>query len=210
MFTGLIEEIGSIGAISRRGGLIDIQVEAHVVLEDVRIGDSIAISGVCLTVTAFDRRSFTVQAGQETLRLTTAGNLRPGTRVNLERALKVGDRLGGHFVSGHVEAVGKIISVTDTGEQREIRIAVPDELDPYIVGKGSIAVDGISLTVTSAKPGEFGVAIIPHTMAATTLAENRAGDAVNIETDIFAKYVEKYARPKEGLNMETLRRLGYA
>ncbi len=209
MFTGLIEEIGTIVSLNRRGNLLELQIGAGTVLEDIRIGDSIAVSGVCLTVTGFDSRSFSVQAVHETIRRSTLGSLRNGIRVNLERSLKVGDRLGGHFVFGHVEAVGTIAAVS-SGEQRDIRVKVPGELDPYIVEKGSIAIDGISLTVTDAKPGEFGVSVIPHTLKVTTLGEKSPGDAVNIETDIFAKYAEKYARPKSGLNMETLKRLGYA
>ena len=210
MFTGLIEEIGTIVSVSRRGDLLELGIGAKSILEDIAVGDSVAVAGVCLTVTAFDRRSFTVQAVRETMRRTTLGSLGTGSRVNLERSLRVGDRVGGHFVFGHAEAVGTVSEITPAGEGKEFRFAIPAELDHYIVEKGSIAVDGISLTVMYARPGEFGAAVIPHTLAVTTLGENRPGSKVNIETDIFARYVEKYARPASGLSIETLRRFGYA
>ncbi len=210
MFTGLIEEIGTVASLSRRGDLLELCIDARSILEDITIGDSISVAGVCLTVTAFNRRSLNVQAVRETMRRTTLGLLGTRSRANLERSLKVGDRLGGHFVFGHVEAVGTVSEITPAGEGKEFRFTIPAELDPYIVEKGSIAVDGVSLTVMYARPGEFGIAVIPHTLAVTTLGENRPGDKVNIETDIFAKYAEKYARPGSGLTMETLRRSGFA
>jgi riboflavin synthase len=208
MFTGLIEEVGTVLAANVRADLLELRIGAATVLGDIAVGDSIAVSGVCLTVTSFEGGSFSVQVVPETVRRSTLGRLRNGSRVNLERSLRVGDRLGGHFVFGHVDAVGSIASMT-AGEQREFRITAPPELDPYIVEKGSIAMDGISLTVTGAGAGWFGVSVIPHTLEATTLGEKRPGDPVNLETDVFAKYVEKYARPKGGLTMETLRREGY-
>ncbi len=191
MFTGLIETVGTVGNVSRRGTMIDITIEAPSILDDVRTGDSIAVSGVCLTVTRFDDRSFSVQAVAETLGKTTLAGIARGRRVNLERSLRLGDRLGGHIVQGHVDGTGKVVARGGTTENMVFTLAPDASLERYIAGKGSVTVDGVSLTVTRARPGEFGVSVIPHTLSATTLADLRPGDTVNIETDVLARYVEK-------------------
>ena len=209
MFTGLVEEIGTVLSLKQRETVAEIAIRAQAVLEGVAVGDSIAIAGVCLTVTAFDARSFTVQAVRETLGRTTIGTFRPGKHVNLEHALKAGDRLGGHFVQGHVDGIGTIASIVPVGDGKDFRIAIPGELSNFLVEKGSVAIDGISLTVTAMNPGNFGISVIPHTLSTTTLGGNRVGDTVNIETDILAKYIEKFSRQRDGITEESLRRLGY-
>jgi len=209
VFTGLIEEVGRIRSVRRGSRTIDIAIDAHKVIDDIRIGDSIAVSGVCLTVVAFDAASFTVQAVEETLARSTLGAANPGTPVNLERSLKLGDRLGGHIVQGHVDGTGRIVSRRGDAENVVFGIAPEQSLERYIAGKGSVTVDGISLTVTYSKPGEFGVSIIPHTLGETTLNSARAGDRVNIETDVIARYVEKLIGKSGGLTLETLTELGF-
>lgn len=158
---------------------------------ELSLGDSVAINGVCLTVTEFTDRRFTVLAGGETLRRTNLGGLRLKARVNLERALAVGDRLGGHLVSGHVDAVGDIVQWRDLGANIDITIRAPASALRYVVEKGSIAVDGISLTVNRVDAQTFAVALIPHTVSKTTLADKHVGQKVNLEVDIIGKYVEK-------------------
>jgi riboflavin synthase len=209
MFTGLIEEIGIIRSINQRGAVHNIAVEASLILDGMKIGDSIAVDGVCQTVTAFDHRYFTVQAVQETLDRTTFSELSPGAHVNLERSLRVGDRMGGHFVQGHVEATGVITGINLVGEGRDFRITVPTEITHYIAEKGSIALDGISLTVTFVAGIEFGVSVIPHTLKSTTLGGKRRGERINIETDVIAKYLDRLFTSKGGLTMETLKQYGF-
>ncbi|MDP2983286.1 MAG: riboflavin synthase [Candidatus Latescibacter sp.] len=209
MFTGLIEEVGKVVSTVRRGSMMDITIEAHVILDDMKLGDSVSISGACQTVTGFDTSTFTVQAVEETLRRSTLGDLANGEAVNLERSLRLMDRLGGHLVQGHVDGTGKITRIGGTGENKLISIAQPPELSRYIVEKGSIAVDGVSLTVTYARAAEFRVSVIPHTLGATTLSRARVGDRVNLETDIIAKYVEKLLGPKDPLSMHHLEELGF-
>jgi riboflavin synthase len=158
----------------------------------------VAVDGVCLTVTARGARGFEVLAGAETLERTTLGRLRPGARVNLERSLRVGDRLGGHFVQGHVDGVGKLVARRDRGANLELELRVPVELARYLVEKGSVAIDGISLTVNRVTGPVISVALFPHTAQETTLADRRVGDPVNLEVDMLAKYIEKLtaeARP---------------
>ena len=209
MFTGLIEEVGHIVSVSRRGQMIDFTIEAQTILDDVKIGDSIAVSGACLTVTTSGEKSFTVQAVEETLRRTTLGKLSPGKPVNLERSLRLGDRLGGHLVQGHVDGTGRITSRKGTSGNVLFGIAPEPGLEHYIAEKGSVTVDGVSLTVTFAKKGEFGVSIIPHTLQATTLEQIRRGDIVNLETDIIAKYVEKLLGRDGSLTLNNLKELGF-
>ncbi len=209
MFTGLIEEIGTVEAVVARGRIIDIKVRADTVMDDIAIGDSISISGVCQTVTSFDTTTFTVQAVSETISRTTFGDLKKGGKVNLERALKVGDRLGGHIVQGHVDGIGRIVSKKASGNNFDITIAPDAALNRYIVEKGSITIDGISLTVTYVKNGNFGVTIIPHTLGATTLEKVRVGDRVNLETDVLAKYIEKLIEPDGSLTTDRLKALGF-
>jgi len=191
MFTGLIEEVGTVGGVRRGQTGADVTVRASSVLEDTRVGDSIACNGCCLTVTELGADSFVVHAGTETLSRTTVGEWTSGARVNLERALSAGARLGGHFVQGHVDAVGQVLAVTPEGETTRWRFLLPDSLQPFVVNKGSITVDGISLTVTTIVPGAFEVAIIPHTLAHTTLGTAPVGARVNLEVDILAKYVHR-------------------
>jgi len=209
MFTGLIEEVGRLGRVARHGKMIDLTIEANVVLDDVKTGDSIAVSGVCLTVVNFTSSSFIVQAVEETLRRTKLGSASPGMPVNLERSLRLGDRLGGHIVQGHVDGTGKIVARRGSSENVVFGIAPDSALERYIAEKGSITVDGISLTVTYAGKGEFGVSIIPHTLKETALETARVGDIVNLETDVIAKYVEKLLGRDSGMTMERLRELGF-
>lgn len=191
MFTGLIEEVGRIGAIRYAGGGADLVVEAPRIGATAVPGESIAVNGACLTVEAAGPTGFTCHAGAETLARTTLGELAVGTPVNLERALAVGARLGGHFVQGHVDCVGEIVARLEEGSIVRFTIAMPEEYLRFVAEKGSIAVDGISLTVTEVTRGQFGVAIIPHTLVHTTLSAARRGQRVNIETDILAKYVHR-------------------
>lgn len=209
MFTGLVEEVGAISSVTQRGGILTLAVTAMAVLEDIRIGDSIAIDGVCQTVTAFDGGSFTVETVAETIGRTTFGRLHRGDRVNLERSLKIGDRLGGHFVQGHVDGTGRVTARKEYGGNVDLTIAAEASLGKYIVEKGSIAVDGVSLTVTHAADATFGVTVIPHTMGATTLERARPGDEVNLETDIIARHIEKLMGTRGGLTTERLRQLGF-
>ncbi len=209
MFTGLVEEVGYINAIYRRGRMLNFTIDVSASLDDMNIGDSIAVNGACLTVTEIGNSSFTVQAVEETLMRTTLENLKKGDPVNLERALCLGDRLGGHLVQGHIDGTGRIVARKGNADNVIISIAPKHDLERYIVEKGSIAIDGISLTVTYAKTGEFGVSIIPHTLKATTLGKARIGDHVNIETDIIAKYVEKLMKAKGSLTTDRLHNLGF-
>lgn len=192
MFTGIIEEIGRIKHIRPGGRSLELTVEASVVLTDVKLGDSIAVNGVCLTVTSFGAHGFAVDVTPETYRQTNLSKLSAGSRVNLERAMRLGDRFGGHIVQGHVDGSGVI-----TGRRPEENAVVftiePHDpaLQRHILARGSIAVDGISLTVVSADERQLAVSIIPHTLAQTVLADKQPGDTVNLETDIIGKYVEK-------------------
>jgi riboflavin synthase len=192
MFTGLVEDIGTVVGAERRPDAVVLRVRpARVPLAELVIGESIAHDGVCLTVTEVGADGYTVLAGAETLARTTLGDVRTGDRVNLERALRAGDRLGGHLVAGHVDATGRIAHRDDAGANLVIAIAPPPALLRYIVEKGSIAVDGISLTVNAVSRDDFSVAIIPHTRDATTLGARPLGGRVNLEVDLVAKYVEK-------------------
>jgi len=212
MFTGLIEEVGTVRSVARATAGADITIEASTVLSDSGLGDSIACNGCCLTVTQMGAGSFAAHAGAETLARTTVGQWRPGTRVNLERALSAASRLGGHFVQGHVDGLGQVVSVTMEGDTARWRFSLPDELSPFVVEKGSVAIDGISLTVTEVSHGALAVAIIPHTVAHTTLGTLGPGDRVNLEVDILAKYVHRMLRamqPAGGVTEEFLREQGF-
>lgn len=193
MFTGLIEDVGTVErAEPGEDAVVLVIAPERLPVGELVAGESVAVDGTCLTVTGTDGGCFTALAGTETLRRTTLGAARPGqTRVNLERAMRAGDRLGGHLVSGHVDAVGEIVHVRDLGANIEVKVAADRALLRYVVEKGSVAVDGISLTVNRASPEAFEVALIPHTAAHTTLAEKSAGQKVNLEVDVIAKYVEK-------------------
>ncbi len=187
MFTGIIEEVGTLDRLA--GG--EIAIRAAKVLEDVALGDSIAVNGICLTVTHFDAAHFTADVMPETVRRTSLAELRHGSRVNLERALTLRSRLGGHIVSGHIDGVGTIAAMQEEGNAILLTVRARDDLLRYIVEKGSVALDGISLTVARAGAAEFTVSLIPHTREITNLREKRIGSRLNIETDILGKYVEK-------------------
>ncbi len=191
MFTGLVEDVGRIERTDRRSDAVIFSIASDVIADaTLGLGDSVAVNGVCLTVTEFRRGHFQVLAGAETLRLTTLGTLRPGAKVNLERAVQVGSRLGGHIMQGHVDGMATMKSKKDLGANVEFVFQTPPELMRYIIPKGSIAIDGISLTVNRLEGTSFSVALIPHTEAKTSLATKNVGQAVNIEVDMIGKYVE--------------------
>jgi riboflavin synthase len=191
MFTGIVEEIGEVASIRATGRAISLAIRANKVLEDVRLGDSIAVNGICLTVVSFDRSHFVVDVVPETMRRTTLHELAPGHLVNLERAMAMGGRFGGHIVSGHIDGVGRIVSIAREDTARVIRIAAPSFVMRYVVPKGSITVDGVSLTVMDVDAESFRVSIIPHTGQVTILKDKQEGSRVNLECDIIGKYVEK-------------------
>lgn len=196
MFTGIIEELGTIQKMDRRADSICLTIKAKKVLEGTKIGDSIAVNGVCLTVTKLTDSFFSADVMHETMRRTSFVELRNGSAVNLERALAVGDRLGGHLVSGHIDGIGHIARETMDGIARVITVAIPKVMEPFIVEKGSIAIDGISLTVVSVGNSQFTVSIIPHTMSSTTLVDKHPGAVVNLETDMIGKYVHSFMTVK--------------
>ncbi|MDR7519413.1 MAG: riboflavin synthase [Armatimonadota bacterium] len=199
MFTGIIEAMGEVRRVEHGPGGARLRVHAGALLDGARVGESIAVSGVCLTMVAVDGGVFEVDLAVETLRRTTLGALRPGDPVNLERPLRFDQRLGGHIVQGHVDGVGTITALEPQGDGVWMEIQPPLDLLPYIVEKGSIAVDGVSLTVARARDGgPFAVALIPHTLAVTTLGRRGCGDRVNLEVDILAKYVERLVRGAQG------------
>jgi riboflavin synthase len=194
MFTGIVEELGTVVAVERRGDAARLAVRGPLVVKDARHGDSIAVSGVCLTVATVDDDTFTADVMRETLERSCLGVLREGDPVNLERAATLGTRLGGHLVQGHVDGVGSIVG-REPGERWEVvRISLPPGLGRYVVEKGSITVDGVSLTVTYVNESEFGVSLIPTTLELTTLGHKGIGTPVNLEVDVIAKYVEKLVR----------------
>jgi len=190
MFTGIIAAVGRIGkAVPVRGGRRLVIDAAGLGLRDVAAGDSIAVNGACLTVVARKARTFEVDVSRETLACTTG--LAAGDRVNLEKAMRLADRLGGHLVSGHVDGVGTVARVEKAGASREIAVKAPAKLSKYLARKGSVTVNGVSLTVNAVKGAEFTVNVIPHTLAATNLGELRAGGKVNLEVDLLARYIER-------------------
>ena len=210
MFTGIIQDTGTVRKFTRRGGDALIEVATtSLPLDDVKIGDSIAVSGACHTVTALGAQGFTFDVSAETLSRTTLGGLRAGDRVNLEKALRMSDFLGGHLVLGHVDCVGRIVERTARADSIVCGFTLERGLSKYVVARGSVTVDGISLTVNSCEGDRFYVNIIPHTAEKTTLAGKKAGDPVNIETDILGKYVEKLLRPGRGVDMDVLREHGF-
>ena len=192
MFTGIIEGVGRLAAREPRGGDVRFSfATGSLPFEHVQLGESIAVNGVCLTVVAFDAGSFQADASTETLALTTLGTLAEGAALNLERAMRPSDRLGGHLVSGHVDGLGKVLGIHDDARAQRWRFAAPPALLRYIAKKGSICVDGVSLTVNAVDGEGFEVALIPHTVAHTRFAETAVGDAVNLEIDLVARYVER-------------------
>lgn len=211
MFSGIVEEVGTVRHLERRGPSATLEVIAQRVLEETRVGDSIAVNGACLTVTALGAGTFTVDLAPETLRRTNLGDLRPGSPVNLERSLAMGGRIGGHFVQGHVDDVGRVVALTREGDAVMAHFAAPPQVMRYVVPKGFIAVDGVSLTVVQRLADGFTVSLIPHTLAHTIAGHYRVGDGVNLEADILGKYVEFLAgwQTEGGLSREFLARPGF-
>lgn len=193
MFTGIVEDVGQVTALTPLPSqqALRLTVRARLLDEEQEIGASLAVDGVCLTVTAWRSGEIDAEVGPETIARTTIGKLGQGAHVNLERPLKLGDRLGGHMVAGHVDAVGHIVAVAPRAEAIDVTVRAPGELLRYVIEKGSVAVDGISLTVNGVDAQTFTVSLIPHTQAATTLAHKGPGGAVNLEVDLIGKYVEK-------------------
>lgn len=198
MFTGIIEELGTIKAIKRGGTWCVLTIGASMILQDVQLGDSIAVNGICLTVTSFSSDHFTVDVMPETLDKTSLSSLQIGSWVNLERAMGAGGRFGGHLVSGHVDGTGIIHSKKKWGNAVLIEIKASEELLYYMIPKGSITIDGISLTIVDVKMDRFSISIIPHTLEMTILQYKGAGDIVNLECDIIGKYIEKYVTARKG------------
>ena len=192
MFTGIVEELGTVRSLKRTSRESRLQIGAKKILEDIHIGDSIAVNGVCLTVVLFSEGEFTVDVMNETFSRSSLGNLRIGDEVNLERAMPANGRFGGHIVSGHIDGTAKIKACFDDGNAKWYEIAAGPELLDGIVMKGSVAIDGISLTVAKVTASSFSVSIIPHTLDATVLRNKRPGDVVNIETDVIGKYVKQF------------------
>jgi riboflavin synthase len=218
MFTGIIEELGRVRSLERRGEGARLIIEASTVTGDAREGDSISVNGVCLTAIDVRADSFAADGSRETLQRSTLGRLRAGSPVNLERAVTPSTRLGGHIVQGHVDGRGRFLSAEEHGGSWTLRIGYPKELARYLVYKGSVTVEGISLTIAALADDYFEIAIIPKTWAVTNLSHLRAGDEINLEADIIAKYVERIltagrqgeeAAPASSLTMEKLAELGY-
>lgn len=195
MFTGLVEAIGRVAEIVDDPPGKRLMIDAGSIAEDVKLGDSIAINGCCLTVVTRQENRLDFEAGAETLSRTNLGELRKDSSVNLERSLAVGDRLGGHFVTGHIDAVGRLLERCDDPPWAHLEFEMPPALASQVAAKGSIAVDGISLTVVAVEPHSFSVALIPHTLEVTTLGRRQVGDHVNLETDLLAKYVQRSFDP---------------
>jgi len=212
MFTGIVEEMGSVKALRREAGAARLAIAASTVLGNTAIGDSISVNGVCLTVVEMGADAFTADVAVETLSVTNLGELKAGARVNLERALQLSARIGAHLVSGHVDAVGRIRSRREEGSGWRIFFDAPDSVLRYVIKKGSIAIDGISLTVADVDRTGFSIAMIPHTAKLTTLGFKTAGDGVNLETDIIGKYVERLlsCRVEGGLTLDQLKNAGFA
>ena len=211
MFTGIIEEIGTVKSIQKSSEYATIAISAEKIMDDVRIGDSVAVNGVCLTATTVSSKGFTADIMAETLRRSSLGSLSVGSRVNLERAMLAGGRFGGHIVSGHIDGTGTIKNLSKEGNAIWVTIATDISILKYIIEKGSIAIDGISLTVAYVDDSVFKVSIIPHTQDETTLTSKKVGDTVNLENDIIGKYVGKLmsydkgeSSSKKELSMDTL------
>jgi riboflavin synthase len=192
MFTGIVEIVGRVAALSREGELARLAIEAPELAQGVRVGDSVSVSGGCLTVTRIEQGRVHFEAVRETLERTALGELRVGARVNLERALRADARLDGHIVQGHVDGTGRVRALLRHGDDVRLSVACDPQLRELMVEKGSVAIDGVSLTVASLDAEGFEVALIPHTLSATTLSDRRPGDRVNLEADVLAKYVRRY------------------
>ncbi len=213
MFTGIIQTVGRILRLELRSGDVRLHVDsADLDLADTQLGDSIAVSGVCLTAVTLTERGFAADVSNETLSLTSLGHLKPGDPVNLEKALRLADRLGGHMVSGHVDGLGKVVSITPDGRSQRWTFEVSPALSRYIAAKGSVCIDGTSLTVNEISGGCFGVNVIPHTIDHTAFHARRVGDSVNIEVDVIARYVERLLTSGEAprLDENFLKQHGFA
>lgn len=215
MFTGLIEDLGTVRELRRESSRVRLTVGTTIPAAELRLGDSVAVNGICLTVVAIGDGSFTADVSPETLERTTLGEAAPGRRVNLERALRLSDRLGGHLVSGHIDAIATITERLQENNAVRFTFRLPAVVNRYVAEKGSVAIDGISLTVNAVTEETFSVAIIPHTLAMTTLQEKKSGDRVNIETDLVARYLARLlgvdgAKPAGGsLSLEFLAKHGF-
>lgn len=214
MFTGLIEDIGTVAAIDKSGTAARLTAATSLTLDEIALGDSIAVNGACLTVVAKDSGRLTFDVSPETMVRTGLKDLKAGSRVNLERSLRLGDRLGGHLVSGHVDCIATMVERRELAGNLLLSFRLPREFIRYLVAKGSVTVDGVSLTVNSVTDDGFAVNIIPHTSAQTTLQDKRPGAGVNIETDLLAKYVERLLAGKKseaaaGVTMELLAKSGF-
>ncbi len=214
MFTGIIEEVGKVKSVQRSRSTAALEIEASHVLVGLRLGDSVSVNGACLTIRRHSSRDFMAELSEETLNRSSLGELRPGSLVNLERPLLPTSRLGGHFVQGHVDGVGKLLAMRRQEEFAVAEFSLPVGIRRYVVNKGSIAVDGISLTVAALKGESFEVAVIPHTLENTNLQSCRPGDSVNLECDVLAKYVESFLDRRQlpsdsRITVEYLRERGY-
>lgn len=215
MFTGIIEELGKISSLEKHASGAKIRIAAKIVTENTSEGDSIAVNGVCLTALDIKKDSFTADVSQETLDKSTLNKLKTGAVVNLERAVTPTTRLGGHIVQGHVDATGKFVSAKQNGDFWTVRVSFPQEIGQYLVYKGSVSVEGISLTIAELKDNYFEIAVIPKTWELTNLSSLKAGDAVNLEADVIAKYVErillygKTTEKSDSVTMEKLRKMGF-
>jgi riboflavin synthase len=212
MFTGIIEEMGTVRALRRSAGSARLVLTAARVLQGTAIGDSICVNGVCLTVVEMGNAGFSADVAVETLRVTNLGELAVGAKVNLERALQLSARIGGHLVSGHVDAVGRIREKREEGNGWRMVFTAPENVLRYVIRKGSVAIDGVSLTVADVDPSGFSIAMIPHTAKLTTLGFKSAGDSVNLEADIVGKYIERLLvrRDDGGVDLDLLKKSGFA
>ncbi|RME24950.1 MAG: riboflavin synthase [Deltaproteobacteria bacterium] len=209
MFTGIVEDIGRVIRTERVAAGALLQVESSLDPASMKPGDSVAVNGACLTVTRIVNGTLSFDVGPETLRATTLGRIGPGHRVHLERALRVGGRLGGHLVTGHVDGVGRLLRRRPVGNNLELEFEAPPEVVPYLVPKGSVAVDGVSLTVNSPSGGRFSVTLVPHTLERTLLGRLREGDRVNLEGDIIGKYVRHFVPGGGGITEDFLSEHGF-
>lgn len=214
MFTGLIEEVGVVKEIFNKGDNLRLAIAASIIMDDISIGSSIAIDGTCLSVVKYTNKTFEVDVSEETVKKTTIGGFKSGRKVNLERAMKIGGRLGGHFVTGHVDGIGKITKFDKAVDGAYLSIKAPEDTIKYMVYKGSVAIDGISLTAASVDSDSITIALIPHTIEMTNLKEKSIGEKVNIECDIIGKYVERFVNPTTDtkhstLNIDFLKDHGY-
>ncbi|MFZ8934801.1 MAG: riboflavin synthase [Bacteriovoracaceae bacterium] len=212
MFTGLVKELGKVISVTPNKEGTEITISSNELIKEIGVDDSVAVNGCCQTVIRFDSKSFTVQAVQVTLDKTTFGGLKPGDEVNLELALRLSDRLGGHLVQGHVNGVGQLRSIQKNGKNYVLSIGAPEALSKYIVKEGSIAIEGISLTVADKNLNEFKVSIIPHTWENTILKNRKVGDSLNLEIDILAKYVESILggqKSRDDFSMEWIKSKGF-